>query len=47
MLFYVGFDGACKTEFGPDIEMTGSCNEPIPWESTIEYDINVMCCCEL
>ena len=46
-LYYVGFEGTCRTESAPAITMTGSCEEPIPWESDVPLeDIYAMCCCE-
>ena len=44
-LYYVGLEGACQTE-SPALTMTGSCDEPIPYESTIEGTVHAMCCCE-
>ena len=44
LLTRVGFDGNCRP-IPPDRTMTGSCDEPIPWEHTIEWDLHVKCCC--
>lgn len=35
----------CSLDDGPDATMTGACTDPIPWETTDEWDRHVMCCC--
>ena len=46
MLFNVGLDGWCNPLAGTHGTMTGACDEPIPWEVTIEYATETSCCCQ-
>lgn len=45
LLIRVGFDGNCDISHLHDT-MAGSCDEPIPWESTVEWNIHADCCCK-
>ncbi|MFO7566929.1 MAG: hypothetical protein R6X02_30070 [Enhygromyxa sp.] len=46
MVHEVAFDGGCNPETKtPAVLMTGTCDEPIPWESDPEFVREVSCCC--
>ena len=45
-LYEVGLEGGCQIGLTPFREMKGSCDEMIPWGTSIEGTIQAMCCCE-
>ncbi len=46
LLYNASFFDGCDLDSPPDLTMSGACTEPIPWEATIEWSRQVMCCCE-
>jgi hypothetical protein len=46
MMYDVLFGEGCDPTRSPVVELSGGCDEPIPWTTPTENTIEVMCCCD-